>query len=576
MKQFRFALATLPRHRAVSEIVPLLSRLKSSGFTGIWLENNELQSLPEARQTNPGFSDNHNLFNIFDLTLGHNRDVYLQYLKEIGDALRAEQLQLCLSFWMPQLNAEFLGWLQQNRPSAIGVSNDHEGKPTPTLCTCQDGQGLAVLTEMIQILYCAVPDIWGLKVATEDNNALLCDPSCPNAHGMPRRQHAGNLFSTVQRAMLKANPQSRFLLYPWFWSEGYEDEILSRLADGYLIVTKFESGAIQQLETAIPGDPLFDSSIVAEKPGPLFSKWLSRVGPERLIDMVPLGTGIDDFFLANPPYPGRLFRRLMTLRKSGVISFLDFECGGYSLGTAQDIVRILDGAESPTEEQTLSQLAAERSHSAEFQSHTLHGWRSFDRGFGLLPIGLSDPEQLQFSGRFGFAWSMCIATPLLPQFIGQDRHHEIHWFSPYNFFTPKSSTRLAFHFSRVLADWQQSSLDLAIAAALAPESQLASRDAVSARAHVLSVLSVLNWAAAAQMKSADPRLFPDLMAAEIHLTEKFADLVARHPWIWANHCWHPHRTPLSQRFAGVPRANSPDAFAAKIEIMQRELARKTF
>lgn len=572
MNYFRHAFATLPRHESLAEIEPVLARLKSKGFTGIWVENNytDLESLND-RTANAEFPGNWDLFNLFDLTIGKKRLTYLPYLKGLAELCRKQELAFCLSFWIPRVNAELLEYLRTHHPRAIGVSDSHLEKNVPCHCTCKEGEGLAVISEMIHLLFNEMPDILGIKVATEDNHALLCDPTCPNAHGTTRAEHAANLFSTIQSAIKAGNPKARLLLYPWFWREGYEEEILSRLEDDYLVVTKYESGSIQQLETDIPGTPIFDSSIVSEKPGVGFERWLKKVGAARIIDMVPLGTGIDDFFLANPPHPARVFRRLMALRKAGVRSFMDFECGGYAPGTAEEIVARFAAEECPDEEKTLEVIAAARSSVPAAQEHTRRGWELFDQGFGLLPIGLGKPEQAIYSGRIGFGWSLCIATPLLPHLIGGERRHEIHWFSPYNFFTPQSAPRLGTHFLRVLAIWQEAATELTVASALAPDSEAANRDALAAKAHALSMFSVVHWAMAPGLLDTNPEVFSDLLKSEIEITRRFAGLVNAHPWIWANHCWHPHQTPLSQRLGLGKIPPGTDAFAFKIRTMEAAL-----
>jgi len=261
----------------------------------------------------------------------------------------------------------------------------------------------------------------------------------------------------------------------------------------------------------------------------------------------------------------------MALREAGVRSFMDFECGGYAPGTAEEIVARFAAEECPDEEKTLGEIAAARSPLPAAQEHTRRGWELFDKGFGLLPIGLGKSEQSLYSGRVGFAWSLCIATPLLPKLIGGDRHHELHYFSPYNFFTPQSAPRLGTHFLRVLALWQEASTELALASALAPDSEAAERDVLTAKAHVISMTSVMHCVMAPGLLATTPESFPDLLKSEIEITRRFAAVVNAHPWIWGNHCWHPHQTPLSQRLGLGEISQGTNAFAFKIRTMETAL-----
>lgn len=570
MNYFKLALAGLLRHRDPVEIAGDLRRAKAKGYTGIWIENDYVAA---GKPAESHFGNNWRLFDLFDFTLARKCEPYREYLRQVCGLCERYGLDVYVSFWMPRLGPEFLAYLQKRHPNAIGRSDGFVAKGVPCLCTCEAGEGLAILERMVQQFMCDFPQVRGLKIATEDNGAYNCESNCPNAHGTSRARHAANMFATVQRAMLAVRSDAQLLLYPWFWRDGYEQEILSQLTDNYLVVTKMEQGAIQKLESDEPGEPLFDSSIVADKPGPLFLDWVKRVGSDRIVDMVPVGTGIDDFFLANPPYPGRLHRRFQNLAKQGVRRFLDFECGGHCKGSGEEAVALFNQSSKLSEPVFLRRLAGRMYRSPQARRAAIAGWRAFDEGFGKLPIGLGGTRSPGYSGRVGFAWSMCIATPLLPHMFGGERRHEIHWFSPYNFFTAEAAPRLEFHFLQVLAHWQEAAKDLAVAAALDGSSESSVREAVAAQAHLLSMRSVLHWCLGVQLagNASKQGSFRNLMRAEVVLTEEFMSLRDAHPWIWANNCWHPHLTPLSQKGIADGLAKHKDTFTAKIKVMKKAL-----
>ena len=56
------------------------------------------------------------------------------------------------------------------------------------------------------------------------------------------------------------------------------------------------------------GEPIWDASILTEKVGADFMESIKYAGAENVIDMTPIGTGIDDFFIAAPSYPGRIYQ----------------------------------------------------------------------------------------------------------------------------------------------------------------------------------------------------------------------------------------------------------------------------
>jgi hypothetical protein len=285
--------------------------------------------------------------------------------------------------------------------------------------------------------------------------------------------------------------------------------------------------------------------------------------------MVPVGTGLDCLFLASPPNPVGVYRRLRALASHGVRQIIDYDCGGHHPGSCEEAVALFHESPGLDEADFLRQVASRLYRHPEARRSAVRGWQAFARGYGNLPIGLGDTGCDQFSGRFGMAWSMCIATPLVRQAIADtDQRHNIHWFSPYNFFRPKLSGRLEACFLRVKADWQAAAQELAAADVFEGRTTASRREALSAEGHLVCVLSALNWCAAARaVRTPDgEKPFREAQRAEVGLVRRFQRLLIEWPGLWDNNCWHPHHTPLSQRGLGVGRERYQDAFAAKLAI----------
>jgi len=573
---FDMILAGLPRHREVSELEQELARMKAHGYTGIWLENDYVTDRAGEESSDKAFPGNWQLLDLFDFTHGTERALYEKYLDQLCDLCGRLDLEFYVSFWIPRLMPKTKAFLLKHHPKAIGLSEHIGGGSCESLCTCEAGDGLEFISSMVEQFLRRFPKVKGLKVATEDNAALLCESTCPNAKGSDRAQHAANLFACIQQGMERAETDARLLLYPWFWKEEFKDQVLARLSGDFLVVTKMEQHARQTIEGG-PGEELFDSSIVAEKTGRQFDQWKQRVGEARLIDMVPVGTGIDAFFIANPPYPGRLYRRLQLLAQQGVRKFLDFECGGHSAGACEEVVSIVaSNGTAMTELEVLNQVARRMYRNRDAQVLAIRGWQAFDQGFGCLPIGLNNTGHYGFSGRIGFSWSLCIATPILPGWFCGERGHQIHWFSPYNFFHGNLARRFQEHFGKVFGLWTQAADDLIAAAESEGWAETSAREANAAKAHVTSIASVLNWCEAALLPDDAATLTDKLatiMTREMEVTRQFQAMSDREPWLWANNCWHPHRTPLSQR--GVYCAEKvSNTFTAKLKTMQLNLEMK--
>jgi len=419
------------------------------------------------------------------------------------------------------------------------------------------------------------PQIVGVKIATEDNEARICDETCPNAHGTTTADHAGNLFGEIQRSLQRQKRHVQLMLYPWYWEEGFREKILDQLTGDYLVMTKLEENSRQTLPLESSGGILFDDSIVSEHAGTDFQQWIKHVGPSRIIDMVPVGSSVDDIFFNFPPHPGRLYRRFYYLRSLGVTRFLDFECGSHSAGSNEEAVAVFSQVPNCSEAAFLQRVAQKLYSNATAQANAIQAWRDFDQGFGELPIGLDHTEIAQFSGRIGFAWPMCIATPIVASaFSDRDRKHEIFWFSPYNFFTFSGAPRLEEHFSRVLKLWS-SSLSAMQAADRIERTRNSRRELIAVKAHCLGAQSALNWCTAAHLASdssenrADGNQFKwaKILEAELAVTKEFQSLRGSNPWVWANPCWRPNQTVLHQRSLGFS-ANDRDPFIAKLRITE--------
>jgi len=518
-RYYKIASAVLPRHAKVEEVFPVLERYRDKGFTGVWIENDYLRWSWNIHP-DQGFLGNWMLFNIFDFTMSTEKALYQDYLSKLCAKCVELDLKFYGSFWLPKLNTEMRSYLREHNPDALG-SCMWDGSREETLCTCADGAGLAFLERMVGSYLALSPAIRGLKVATLDNSAFVCDETCPHAHGSTRAQHVGNLYGSVQRAMRTVRPDAELFVYEWFWEPGYLQEVQKQITRPYFLVCKIEIGTRQHLETAIEGEPLFDASNLTGEEGGDYKESVNAVGADRVVEMPALGSGIDDFFFGSPPIPGRLHRRMLLHRKVQCDKLIEFDCGGHWADSNEEAYAVFNAEPDISQPGLLRKVAAAIYRSPEAQARAIAGWQSFDEGYGQLPIGLGETHCSQISGRFGFSWTMCIATPLVREAFGDsDRGQSIHWFSPYNFFKSSLVDGLEMHFLRVQNCWQRAAAALAAASALDGDRVRPSHESIAARAHVLGVASALNWCNACRY-ARDPALkssFADVMQTEMVLT----------------------------------------------------------
>ena len=571
---YNIASAVLPRHTKVEEVFPVLERYRDKGFTGIWIENDYLRWSWNIHP-DQGFQGNWMLFNIFDFTMSTEKALYQDYLSKLCGKCAELDLKFYGSFWLPKLNAEMRSYLREHSPDALGSCMWH-GERQGTLCTCKDGAGLTFVEQMIGNYLKLSPAIRGLKVATLDNDAFVCDETCPHAHGTTRAQHVGNLYGSVQRAMRTVRPDAELFVYEWFWEPGYLPEVQKQITEPYYLLCKIEMGTRQHLETAIEGEPLFDASNLTGEEGDIYKESVKGVGAGRVVEMPALGSGIDDFFFGSPPIPGRMHRRMLLHRKVQCDKMIEFDCGGHWDDSNEEAYAVFNAEPGISQPDLLEKVAAAIYKTPEAQKLAITGLQSFDEGYGQLPIGIGQTNCSQFSGRFGLSWTMCIATPLVREaFSNSDQEEHIHWFTPYNFFIGPLVDRLETHFLRVQNSWQRAAALLEAAATLDGDRVRSSHEAIAARAHVLGVASALNWCNACRY-AMDPALkssFADVVRTEMDLTRKFLDLSSQYVWVWNHICWHPHQTIMSQRHLGFEGVKTHNTFEAKLAIMQRNMSR---
>jgi len=567
---FKLAIAEPLRHEKVSDIAGDLLRYKEKGYNAVYFENDYV-TWTWKHDPDAGFGGNWKLFNMFDFTLSKKREPYTKYLDEFCAASKTAGLDVYASFWIPKLNTEFKAYVTQNEPKAFGRYY-WGGKYYESLCTCEKGKGLPIIAKMVEQFMRENPQVKGLKVGTIDNSAVICDTACKYAYGTTHADHVANLYKTIQNAMLKVRPDAVLIVYYWHWDKGYLQTVCSKLKKPFYLGCKVEKKTKQTIEEGIEGEELWDASILTEEVGEDFKECIREVGAEYVIDMMPVGSGNDDFYFAAPPYPGRIYRRFKILDSLKCTNFMDFECGAHHPGSGEEAVNVYQHQTPLTEESFLQEVAKKLYNNVTAQQYAIAGWKAFDKGFGYIPMGLGNNKRNAMSGRMGEAWTMCIATPInLPYLLQEKSDGASHWFSPYNFFNTQLSSRIETQFLKVLYYWQEASRLLSMADAVEGNTENSSREAISAKVHVLGVMSALNWCHSAMLPNTPDReqRFRDIYKSELQLTKEFYSLWQKNNWIYDNNCWHPFQTPLSQGEVGFDLKTDRNPFVAKIKIIEK-------
>ena len=241
---FRLAIAEPLRHNRLDDVAADIARYRSKGYNALFFENDYLR-WTFGRDGDAGFGGDWRMFNLFDFTRGGDRQQCRDYLHRLCRMCGNGRLDVYASFWLPQLTAEFHQYLHDKHPDALGRTGARARQPRPS-APARTARVWKFWCALVEELMRDFPEIRGLKIATLDNGAFLCDEHCPHAHGTSQAEHAANLFACVQGAMRRVRPDAQFLVYPWFWKAGFKDVVLPRLKEPYYIISRYSQGARQQ------------------------------------------------------------------------------------------------------------------------------------------------------------------------------------------------------------------------------------------------------------------------------------------------------------------------------------------
>ncbi|MCX6971144.1 MAG: hypothetical protein NTV93_13470 [Verrucomicrobia bacterium] len=569
---FREIWGALPRHDQVDEIKPVLARYRAAGFTGIWVENDYLR-WSWAPDPDSGFGGNWRLFNLFDFTRSVEAPRYRAYLHEIGAACQAEGLELCISFWLPKLNQELREYFHRHEPSSLGKAVygvDHERE---TWCSCPGGTGITAFAGMFDEFLTEFPEVTRLKISIKDNCAFICTEECPHSQGATEAQNAARVFQVVQQSIADAGrPPETLLVYPWFWEEGFEEEVVSVLKPGHTLLTKYAVGSERAIEAGSPAGQLFDSSLLGEYPGPIFERWRERVGGDHIVDLLPWSNSMDAMFVAHPPTLMLVWKRLEMLRDKGVRGIMDFECGGSPARSTVEAIRLFQETGGTIGSEEAAQRIARDVYGVADPAPLVEAWTLVSRAWDTIPMSLSETgimEPYGLSPRLGQAWPACAASPIVREaFAEGEQGHHIHWFSPYNFFGFQLSARLRPFFDKMEALFAGADQLMQTVAATENAVDFA-REARAIQGLRLCSQAAINFCdAALAMKSANDTAFDHARSRHVRTLKAMSDLDRQDAEFWANCCWHPHQMPISQRNLGFDPAKDRNAFTASLHVMQ--------
>jgi len=438
---FRTALALPPRCEQLFPSDRWLKAVSEAGYTHLCLQNDPFFH-PEMDLRDWG-ENGCRLLSVYDMCSGPRYRSYLEWLKAIGERAGRHGLKMALQLWEPRLTR----LARHTLPSEWKGPALHGGWVEPLCYGHPDAR--AWFLRAVETLIETAPSLDRFVFGINDNNAFLCDETCPRCKGKPVYERLAEILQEVEAAGLRVRPQFRLIVYDWTWSHGavgkevlYQEAILSRLSKDTPILTRMRKGALHIPDPAHQEwrGEIFDMSTACEQLGPHFQR--AREAAQRfgnpLLVMLPLSGMFEALLEPHVPAVGKIAKTFQQMRDEGVDGWVDFDCGGIHEGLMLDLVRVVQHVPDQSWQEWVRQTAKERYKNETASSAALAIWNAFDAAVDAMPVNLAFKRAPRFSG-IGGALAVLILHPFLPEraLSASGGNWTGNWSDPHQFLLPE-------------------------------------------------------------------------------------------------------------------------------------------
>jgi hypothetical protein len=452
-RSFRHTVAFIPECRPDILTPAWFDWLKEIGYTGLYLENDPFQ--PPRSGNASQFGTLYRLISLYDLAWGDQRGRLRDWIGRACELAHERELKVYLALWEPRIPAEAWGLF----PLEWRGRGGWDRPPWNHISWCLGvPEAVAAFEEMAVEAFRQVPGIDGLKMGTHDNDACLCNDSCPRCQGTSRAELTKRVFSSLIRSVDRAGlhrPEFEYVPYTWWWQpeelaaltellQGRRTLVMSRSTWGLKQYWQGrELGANQDLALGLTGvsDLFRDELAVAQGKG-----W-------ETLDVAPWGHSLEYFWLPYTPAPNRVAERLCDLHALGAAGWFDYDCGGVYPGINTEIIRDFQAGTS----RAAGELAAgtlARLYPADEQAAAARAYALAEQALACRPVAFNAPDVANLSGRCTI--EACIGLPFDPGAIsGFDQGHRVWFFTPANFMTPGAIPTLLEMYAACATAWAE-------------------------------------------------------------------------------------------------------------------------
>jgi hypothetical protein len=553
--------------------------LKDIGYTGVYLENDPFKPVRSGNASQ--FPTLYRLISLYDLAWGDQRNRLTDWIGRACELAHEREMRIYLALWEPRIPVEAWGLF----PPEWRGHGGWDRPPNNHISWCLSvPEAVTAFEEMAIEAFRQVPGIDGLKMGTHDNDACLCNDSCPRCQGTPRAELTQRVFTSLISAIDRAGlhrPDFEYIPYTWWWQPEELNTLAEMLKGRHTLVMSRSTWGLKQLWQGRELGENQDLSLGLTGVSDFFRNEhaVAKAKGWDILDVAPWGHSLEYFWLPYTPAPNRVAERLCDLHTLGAAGWFDYDCGGVYPGINTEIIRDFQSGTARVADKLATDTLA-RLYPVEEQEAATRAYALAETALACRPVAFNTPDIANLSGRCTI--EACIGLPFDPGAInGLDQGHRVWFFTPANFMTPGAIPTLLEMYTACAKAWTEA--DAAFAGLHGTgdwAKDVLPWEKKVVRAHMLCTNSVLRFITMSDNRLARGRgelsatnecrrLIP-LFEEELADTREFREL-----WLTDRRLLNNSNIRLEVFLQScVPwiPLNPTDPFGSKIEWMQAELA----
>jgi hypothetical protein len=539
-------IALPPKHLQEKLPEAWLKSLKVWGYFALALQNDP--TLPrKGAERNPR-EGIYRLHFLHDLGAEKPRQESLAYFREASRKAKLHGLKVLLDCWEPSVPLTVWRKLPE-RWKAVS-----KGKTSPMHLDMSCPEAAEWYWLLVERAFSRLPDVDGVILGREDNEALLLPPGDPHCAAPSEAGRWAAFYQKFQQVLRGVRPDLEMILYDWWWKEGDHAVILDALPGPVGIVSRFENNTkpfshptFFRNESLLNDVTLSADTLINEAPQ-IMACYRARGNPVYV--MVPFMGPLECFMVPYALAPEMYLRKIHRISSDKFAGWMDYDCGGIDSGLTSDLLEVY--RENPDREGSVQvETLVARRYGQPSANDLRKAFGHFEKAIRLLPLDVFARSNRMVHA-FGYVLTICMGLPIRPSDAWQarqdwERPDGRYGLDPHNYFDPRSLERILSRLPFVVSE-QQSGLELfrrqAAPGGTAAQAKARAYDAGLAEAYCRMLTSAhhfFSMGAVLQKIRRDNRIIPADLATleylreeEIENTRAFAALIAEHSEFYAN------------------------------------------